>query len=190
MIRCAHKYRDFFSYRPQFKVWLSSNWPVNTDVDDEAAWGRFRVIEFPNSHLGREDKLLKERMLRHGNLEGVLAWAIEGAQRWYQRPNGLEAPDCVMVATRSARASLDFVGKWLDECVQITRDHADFVPNPDLHANYRKWCHDNGVRPKPKAKLTQALKAKGLDAGKSKRFEGRVQRGCAGIRLLVSDVDG
>ena len=61
-ISCAFKHHDAFTYRPQFKVWLSSNQPVNADPDDEAVWGRIRVISFPHSHLGREDKTLKDRM--------------------------------------------------------------------------------------------------------------------------------
>jgi putative DNA primase/helicase len=58
---CCFKHKDFFSYRPRYSIWLTSNWPVNGDVDDDALWGRLRVIEFPNSFLGKEDKSLKQK---------------------------------------------------------------------------------------------------------------------------------
>ena len=147
------------------------------------------MLSFPNSWLGREDKGLKMRLLKPVNLAGVLAWGVEGARRWYARPNGLEAPTCVMGATEKARADLDYVAHWLEECVEPTRDEAGFVPNSELYTNYTHWCEENGVTPLPKGKLTAAPKAKSLDAGTSKRWGGRVQRGCAGVRLLANDVD-
>jgi len=58
-ITCAHKYQRDFTYVPQFKIWLTSNFPPQMDADDAAAWGRIRIIEFPIEHLGKEDKLLK-----------------------------------------------------------------------------------------------------------------------------------
>ena len=38
-IYCCYKGHDQFNYKPKFKIWLSSNWPVNADPDDEAVWG-------------------------------------------------------------------------------------------------------------------------------------------------------
>ena len=46
-ITASFKYHDDFTYQPQFKIWLSSNHPVKGDVDDDAFWGRVRVISFP-----------------------------------------------------------------------------------------------------------------------------------------------
>ena len=99
-VRCAFKHRDHFEYRPQFKIWLVSNHPVNADVDDDAAWYRLKVIEFPNSFVGREDKTLKERMKSPENLKAVLAWAIQGAIMWYGLgAQGLQTPPEIEQAT-------------------------------------------------------------------------------------------
>jgi putative DNA primase/helicase len=89
-IRCCFKHRDHFEYRPGFTIWLVSNHDVHADPDDTAAWGRVVRLEFPHSFSGREDTTLKERMKRPENLQAVLAWAVEGATRWYAQ--GLRVP--------------------------------------------------------------------------------------------------
>lgn len=185
LVRCAHKYKDFFSYRPQFKIWLSSNHPVNVDVDDEAAWTRLRVIAFPVSWVGREDKLLKARLLAPENLAGALAWAIEGAQRWYSRARGLETPDAVRMATQQAREELDFIKQWLEECAEITGNDADFTPYAELHTSYRDFCMENGITPKQLRAFTQALQARGAITGAQRWHAGRNKKGAAGIRLTL-----
>ena len=113
-IRAAHKHKPLFTYRPQFKLWLTSNYPVRADVDDDAAWCRLRVIEFPRSFAGREDKLLKARLKHPDNLTAALTWAAIGAVVWYGTQTGLETPNQVQSATDGARQALDYVGQWLD----------------------------------------------------------------------------
>lgn len=185
-IRCAHKNKPFFTYRPQFKIWLMSNHPVNADVDDDAAWYRVQVIPFPNSYAGREDKSLKRRLREPANLRGVLAWAIQGAIAWHGRGSkGLQTPECVKVATATARQDLDFVGQWLDECMEVIGNSEDFMANAAIYASYESWAENNGVTPKKKRSLTVALKRKGLDAGQQKKVGGKNWRGCYGIRLAV-----
>jgi len=185
-IRCAHKHRDLFTYRPQFKIWLTSNHSVNMDADDDAAWYRGQVIPFPNSHAGCEDKLLKQRLREPANLRGVLAWAVRGAIRWCASENGLVTPSCVRKATDEARQEHDYVAQWLAECIERVDGNPDaFVLNTELYASYRTWCEENGVKPKHLGGLTKALNAKGYRAGVARWDSAtqKTQRGCTGIRL-------
>ncbi|HEX9106971.1 MAG TPA: phage/plasmid primase, P4 family, partial [Longimicrobiales bacterium] len=168
---CAHKFRAHFSYRPQYKIWLVSNHPVNADVDDDALWARVRVIEFPHSRAGREDTSLKERLREPANLAGVLAWAVEGAVAWYAAGRHLQTPPVVAAATEQQRAALDFVAMWLEECT-TTHHQADGAPDPAhyatnerLYASYETWCRENGVEPKKQRGLSEALRAKGYRVG-------------------------
>jgi putative DNA primase/helicase len=182
---CALKYRDHFSYRPQYKIWLFSNHPPKVDVTDDAAWYRIRLIEFPHSHAGREDKLLKERMKAPRMLQQVLAWAVVGAMRWYRRGGlGLEIPQRVKEVTEQARDRIDYVQQWIENCVIRLGNSDAFVPNEDLYPSYKEWCEDQGVTPKGNGSLTQALKSKGYRAGETKKIHGKTHRGCFGIGLL------
>lgn len=181
---CALKYRDHFSYKPQYTIWLSSNYGPRIDVDDAAAWSRLRVIKFPNSYLGKEDKGLKSRMKEPAMLEQVLAWVVTGAKKWYALGNsGLHTPAQVEADTQAARNELDHVGQWLEECTAKRVD--GFVSNATLFESYSKWCNENGVTAKGLTGLTQSLKSKNYDAGVLGRVGTKKVRGCRGIVILA-----
>jgi putative DNA primase/helicase len=164
LVHCAFKHRDFFSYRPQYTVWLSSNHKINADADDDALWGRVKVIHFPYSQLGKEDKSLKRRMQTPDNLEGVLAWLIDGAYQWYQHEGqGLATPDAVTDLTRAHRDAQDSVGLWLEECCELKA--GEWIPNTKIYTSYKDWCIENGYEPKKLTGLSQSLAAHGLEVG-------------------------
>ena len=184
-VRCAFKHRDHFSYRPQYKMWLVSNHPVNADVDDDALWYRVKVIEFPTSFADREDTSLKLRMKHPDNLCGVLAWAVEGAIKWFALGShglGPKTPDAVTVTTRQHRSDLDYVQAWLDECCSI--DPAHWSANEDVYRSYRLWCTDNGVEAKKIRMFMLSLKAKGFIVSVQRKLNSINRRGIVGLRII------
>lgn len=181
-IHCAFKHRNFFTYRPQYKVWLTSNHQIRADVEDDAVWGRVKVIEFPNSFAGREDKRLKERMKTKTVLRGVLAWAVQGAIDWYRSPTGLVTPQTVTEATKKQRRFLDYVGQWLEQYCSISDPEA-WTSNQELFVSYRQWCTENGVEGDSLPVLGRSLSNKGFETGKQRRMNGKPQRGVLGIRI-------
>ena len=180
-IYCSFKRKDHFSYRPLFVLWLTSNWPVNADVDDDAAWGRLMTILFPNSFLGNEDKTLKIRLKQQASIEGVLAWAVAGAMAWYgSLPHGLKAPKSVIETRDSHRAELDSVGQFIEECC---------VLNAELHCNgntmfnsYVDWCKEEGHAARIRKTFTQSLAQHGI-ISITKREGGKVKRVYSGVAL-------
>lgn len=159
-VYCAFKHKTHFSYRPQFKIWLSSNQQINADPDDDAVWGRVRLIDFPISRLGNEDKSLKYDLKKPANLAGVLRWAIDGAMRWYQLGDrGLPELTASLATKTNQREELDSVGQWIDECCT----QGGYTGNDALYASYMNWCRANGVPPKQQKGLAQSLKRKGYD---------------------------
>ena len=184
-IYCAFKHRSHFNYRPTFKIWLLSNQPVNADPDDDAVWARVRLVHFPHSHLGNEDKGLKERMKEDANLRGVLAWAVEGARRWYELGTaGLSEPASSRALLAEHRGELDNVGAWLDECA--TPDADGFCTSQNVYSSYKTWCDGIGVTPKQQKGLTQSLERKGYTSTRM-RVEGKVYRGFRGFSFTKRD---
>lgn len=180
-IQCSFKHKTPFSYKPKYKIWLSSNQPVNADPDDDAVWGRIRVIEFPNSHLDREDKTLKERMRSSEMLEGVLAWAIEGARKWYALGSaGLTELASSKAVKSQHRQALDNVQSWIDE--NCFTGSGGFTSNSYLYLSYERWCKDNGVEAKKQKGFSQALIRKGFEA-KLAKIDGKMLRGFVGIAI-------
>lgn len=182
-ITAAFKHRDQFTFTPKFKIWLSSNHAIKGDVDDDAFWGRLRVIRFPNSHLGEEDKGLKTRMVTPNNLIGILAWAVEGARRWYNSPKGLVTPVQVKDSTQKHRDELDIVQQWLEQCA--TKSPDGVVTVPTLYKSYEAWCKDGGHTPKLQPALGRALIAKGYEQDR-KKIGGTTHRAYKGLLLLNS----
>ena len=185
-VYCAFKHRNHFNYRPQFKIWLSSNEPVNAAPDDEAVWGRIRTIEFPHSYLGKEDKTLKRRMRSPEVLKGVLVWAAIGAQLWYKlEATGLTELESSSTLKKHHRKELDVVGMWLDESALLPDDTTGFTSVADLYASYKSWCEKNGHSPKMMKGLSQSLLRKGLAITReTDRIDGKQKRGFSGIKLL------
>lgn len=153
-VDCAHKYGKPFNYLPQFKVWMFSNHPVNADVDDDALWGRVQVFEFPISYFGREDTTLKDRLQEAKHLEGVLAWAVEGAKLWYKEGLGAVPPK-VEEWTQNQRNEQDHLKICLEDN-GLFREAA-FTSYADLRALYKKHCEENGVREIRPQDFTEAL---------------------------------
>lgn len=164
-VTCAFKHRDVFTYRPQFKVMLVSNHPLNVDVDDDAAWTRVRVVEFPHSHAGSEDYSLKARMRSPEVLQGVLAWLVQGSMRYYAAgAKGIPTPQAVMAATKSQRDALDYVQQWLD--ARTMRAESVITPTGKLWKDYEGWCKDNGTTPRHITRFSKSLTRKGLKLDK------------------------
>jgi len=163
---------------------MMSNHPVNGDPEDDALWGRVRVIEFPNSFLGIEDKTKKERLKSSECLETILHWAVEGAMKWYKLGAvGLTTPHAVAETTQKQRDELDYIQQWIDEVCKDDKEY--WTPNEEVVASYLEWCKSNNVQhPKGPKALSQSLKAKGYEVGVVRKIDGKTKRGVEGIRVF------
>ena len=163
-VSCAFKHRDVFTYKPAYKLLLVSNHKLNVDVDDDAAWARVRVVEFPNSHLGEEDIGLKRRMRQPENLRGVLAWLVQGARTFYAyagEGKAIPTPETVKTATREHREELDFVSQWMTE--RLVRTTTGQTTARECWKDYNNWCYENGVmHPKGIRAFREALEKRGV----------------------------
>jgi putative DNA primase/helicase len=185
-IYCSYKRKDHFSYRPMFVVWLTSNWPINADVDDDAAWGRLKAIEFPMSFLGKEDKGLKHRLKQPKCLEGVLAWAVSGAVAWYSSlPEGLKEPEAVTNTGNKHREELDTVGQFLESMCDVSEKK--YTTGKLLFAEYKNWCEDEGHTARRRKGFTQSLEQRGI-VSKQKKVAGKNTRVYDGIGLKAAEL--
>ena len=83
---------------------------------DSAIWNRLHLIPFtatiPPEEIDRElpAKLLDEA-------EGILAWIVEGAKRWYAE--GLGRPPEIEAAVLDYRNEMDQIPRFLEECCVV-----------------------------------------------------------------------
>jgi len=139
--RFLHK--DFFDFRPQGKLWLSSNYPPIIHGADDGIWRRFVLVAF-NVRIpeAEQDRTLASR-LRDTELSGVLNWALEGLAAYLQ--DGLGIPKSVAAATSAYRKDSDLLGQFFeDRCVL---DLGLDVSKGELFREYKAWCADTNNRP-------------------------------------------
>ena len=124
---------EFFEFRPQFKLWISTNHKPEIRGTDNAIWDRVRLIPFdvrfddPDTSLG--SNLLAER-------DGILAWAVKGCEAW--RTEGLGKCSPVDVATKRYRAEMDVLAEFIEaNCEEVPGGR---LPRRTLVEEYNKWC--------------------------------------------------
>lgn len=148
--------QDFFSFKPEFKLFVIGNHQPGLRHVDEAIRRRMHMIPFEvtiskesvDPDLG--DKLRPE-------WPGILAWAIDGAKKWLA--DGLHAPAVVRSATEDYLSEQDTFGIWLDECCETEYGARDFVAN--LFENWKRWVDRRGEFAGSTKRFSQRLRDRG-----------------------------
>ena len=150
-------HREFFDFKPAFKLWLRGNHKPEIRGTDEGIWRRIRLIPFIVTIPAEErDPVLADKLAEE--LPGILAWAVRGCLEWQR--TGLAMPDAVADAVREYRSEMDVVGQFLeDRC--IVREHAQ-VTAKSLYAAYRHWADKAGEAAATQSRFGRALSERGL----------------------------
>lgn len=177
-IKARFLYSEYFSFRPEFKLWLASNHKPQIRGADYAMWRRVRLIPFTVTIPEQEqDPRLSDRLA--AELPGVLNWALTGCEWW--QAEGLGMPEAVTQATQDYRAESDPIGGFVDECCVV---HPNYdVPIADLYKAYQEWCEDSGERALRKQDFSSRLDDKGFRGDKVGGKMVRIGLGLAGETL-------
>lgn len=177
-IRANFMHQDTFEFRPEFKVWLSTNHkPVITGTD-LGIWRRIRLIPFTYCIPDHEkDGGFKARLREPAALSGILNWALEGVRLW--REEGLKPPQIVLDATQAYREEMDVLATWISECCVV--DKRAEASAADLYRSYIQWREQNGERPETQTSFGLRLTERGFT-----RFKRRDGIFWGGIGLLSS----
>lgn len=195
-LTASHKGRDQFEYLPQFKIQFISNFELKMDVDDDAAWGRWVAVEFPNGNLGSEDLSVKELLKTDEYQRALLAWIVKGAGQVYaDRHATLHAPPALLAAVKARREELDGVGRWFEECclkdtVGTPEKDKSCTTNEIVRESYEQWCRKNGETPKTQMPFAQSMRR--LKYSPSERFRddtGRQHRGYRGFKVNMVNLN-
>ena len=154
-------YKEFFTYIPTFKVVLATNHRPNILGTDHAIWRRVRLIPFEVTIPPEEqDHDLTSKLLEE--LEGILAWAVEGCRQLRER--GLNDPQEVIAATEEYRRTEDHLSDFIDECCVVQPEGE--VTAASLFAAYKKWCAHQGEEGTSQKRLGEALTRAGYERRK------------------------
>lgn len=156
--RFLHK--EFFEFRPQFKIWVRTNHKPKIRGTDTGIWRRVKLIPFKVSiPAEKKDPELTNKLL--AELPGILNWAVEGCLLWQHV--GLKSPAAVDAATEDYRSSQDLIGMFLSETCEICpQKTSGYVKAKDLYKAYEDWCEEAGERAMPHRVLSIKLTERGF----------------------------
>ena len=144
--------QDFFTYQPQFKLFIAGNHKPMLRSVDEATRRRLHLIPFTVT-IPREERDPKLSEKLQAEYPGILRWMVEGCVAW--QVGGLNPPPTVIAATEAYLVNEDSVAAWIGECCWVDKGHYDTLVN--LFASWKSWAEANGERVGQRKELAKAL---------------------------------
>jgi putative DNA primase/helicase len=133
-----HLYKEEFTFKGQFKLWIRTNHQINIRGTDNAIWDRVKEVPFDLRLASDQiDKTLPERF--KAQAPGILNWAIKGLKDY--QANGLLEPDKVKKATNH-RIEMDVLARFLNE--QCDTGQITYTAGKnELWGAFKAWCDQN-----------------------------------------------
>ncbi len=152
-ITVRNLYTNEFEYKPEFKIFLTTN--HLPQITDDTIWQshRVNVISF-NRHFSQEeqDKNLKTKLCQKDVLSGIFNWCIEGLKAY--RAEGLNPPVCILTDNEKYQKGCDYISLFLSECFEKTGNSTKLN---DVYSIYLKWCNKMNYVLEGKSKLNEKL---------------------------------
>lgn len=163
------KYRPHYSFVSTAVPVFAVNDLPSIDDRTDGIWRRMHMIRWSVTIPEKErDTALPQKL--QGELEGILNWAIKGAQRVLA--NGLVVPKQVRDATTTVRLEANSSAMFCSVTVEKRDD--SYVSKDDLYQAYRAWCKHNGYKPVSNINFAKELKRSIPEIGESKSRGGYV----------------
>lgn len=113
-ITACFKFKDEFTFEPQFKLWWAFNHrPQIRDVTN-SIWRRIHLIAFEEQIPAEEQIQDLAQVLISQELPGIINWAIEGLKKY--QVEGLKPPAGVQQATNEYRQDSDILHDFITLC--------------------------------------------------------------------------
>jgi putative DNA primase/helicase len=175
-------HREYFEFKPSFKIFLAANHKPVIRGQDLGIWRRIKLIPF-------EITIPEEQVNKHlpdilrAELAGILAWAVRGCLAWQKE--GLKVPAKVKAATEAYQEESDLLRDFIAD--RAIRGKNKKIELSKFYKAYTVWCEEaGGERPLGKQRFTQCLTERGIVVGagpKNKSFY-------FGIDLALPDQTG
>lgn len=143
-VTARHLNRDFFEFRPAFKLTMQGNYKPQIEGTDEGMWARIMLVPWQVMIPEAERDSELPAKLR-GEAAGILNRLLDGLRDYLD--HGLSPADEVIEATAEYRDDSDPIGRFLKDCVSIHAGETQHrAPAHDLYDVYKAWAKSVGER--------------------------------------------
>ncbi|MFE9765430.1 phage/plasmid primase, P4 family [Streptomyces sp. NPDC005808] len=139
-ISTRHLHGKQFDFEPTFTLVLVTNNLPQFSAGGAALWARTKAIHFGVSFAGRTDPEL-EPTIQGPEAEGVAAWVVRGAVRYYQK--GLRDAESVVKATEHHREQVNPLRPLIGDLFEFVEGHR--VLRSEFNAQLKKWRGHNEI---------------------------------------------
>jgi putative DNA primase/helicase len=185
-------YESYQEFEPQAKYFLATNHLPAVRGSDKGIWRRLVVVPFDREfEVGSDPTLMSELV---AELPGILAWAVDGAVRWYGNGHLAPLPASWQDATSKYRGEEDTVRAFLDECAVLSSEAT--VGATDLFEAFEAWRADEGRGVLTQQEFGRRMTSTGLvrraakGKGNRKHYFGVRLRDVASTGDVVGLIDG
>lgn len=140
---------DEESWKPDFVMWIATNFVPNFSAEDNAIWRRVKLIHFPvvfGQPGGPKMILDIARKLVAEEGPGILNWILDGVRAYRER--GLVEPDTLRENVINHQRSLNPVAQFIDDAISggsLELDPAAMIPATQLYNWFLTWCQGEGI---------------------------------------------
>ncbi|MFJ6636619.1 phage/plasmid primase, P4 family [Streptomyces sp. NPDC091376] len=140
-VTCRFLNQNPFTYVPSFLLLVAGNYKPAILSQDLGVWRRVKLIPFEATFRrgSTADTSLPAKL--RDEAEGILAWAVRGAQEWYA--SGLEEPTSVQSATQDYRESEDRLAEFI--AARLVQEDGARVAPMAIRRAYAEWAEDAGL---------------------------------------------
>lgn len=143
-IKARHLYEHSFTYIPQFKIVINTNF-LPTVLDDTIfASNRLVLLNF-NRHfdVNSRDISLKSFFIKPENLSGIFNWCYEGYRKLHD-VKMLEMPEKSKDLFDKYRSESDITKQFITEVLQPVP--GERLKLKAVYDKYKEWAADNGFK--------------------------------------------
>jgi P4 family phage/plasmid primase-like protien len=166
-------YESEISWKPQFTMFMGTNFKPTMDASDGAIWRRVKPINFPNSFFenGRPTEAREKDLGQHvidTELQGVFNWCLAGVEEY--RKLGLADPESLTATVAGYREDSDPVQTWLNEASNegtIILEEDVEIQSTRIHSVFSNWLKINNLPRVTQTAFGRRLETLGYKAKKN-----------------------
>jgi len=133
-------FAEEFEFRPEFKMWISTNHKPIISGTDNGIWRRIVLIPFTvKIPADKIDRNLSYRLRKE--LPQIMRWAVEGCIKW-QKEGLTNQPVCISEASKEYREEMDVLAKFIEDCIKDGKEYEVIKAN-ELYEIYCEWAKTN-----------------------------------------------